>query len=45
MSEVLWKSVVTMDMVGEMDEDEIAVLIEELNDAVANVCEANRLKG
>jgi predicted metal-dependent peptidase len=45
MSEVLWKSMVTMDMVGDMTEEEIEILIDELNDAVAEVCEANRLKG
>ena len=43
--EVLWQAKVTSDMVGDMTEDEIAVLIEELNDAVAFVCEENRLKG
>jgi hypothetical protein len=45
MSNIIWQSKVTSDMVGDMDEDEIAILIEELNDAVANVCEANRLVG
>jgi predicted metal-dependent peptidase len=45
MSEILWKSVVTTDMVGAMDESEIEILIDELNDAVARVCEANNLKG
>jgi predicted metal-dependent peptidase len=44
-SEILWKSVVTMGMVGEMDEEEIEVLIEELNDAVDKVVRANKLKG
>lgn len=45
MSNIIWQSKVTSDMVGDMDEDEIAILIEELDDAVANVCEANRLVG
>lgn len=43
--ELLWQARVTKDMVGNMNEEEIAILIEELNDAVAFVCEENRLKG
>jgi hypothetical protein len=45
MSNIIWQSKVTLDMVGAMDEDELAVLIEELNNAVATVCKANRLVG
>jgi len=45
MSNIIWQSKVTNEMVGDMTEDEISILIDELNDAVANVCEANKLKG
>lgn len=45
MNDVIWQSKVTSEMVGDMTEDEIETLIDELNDAVADVCEANRLKG
>jgi hypothetical protein len=45
MSNIIWQSKVTSEMVGDMTEDEISILIDELNDAVANVCEANKLKG
>lgn len=45
MSNIVWQSRVTLDMVGDMNEQEIETLIEELNDAVAYVCEANRLVG
>jgi hypothetical protein len=45
MSNIIWQSTVTSEMVGDMTEDEIRILIDELNDAVADVCEANKLKG
>jgi hypothetical protein len=45
MSNIIWQSKVTSEMVGDMTEDEVSILIDELNDAVANVCEANKLKG
>lgn len=36
---IIWRSTVTQEMVSNLDEDQIAELIESLDDAVANICE------
>jgi len=39
MSEIVWQSTITKDMVRHLDQDIIDELIEELNDVVASVAE------
>lgn len=39
MSDTVWQSTVTEDMLEHLNPQEIGMLIEELNDAVANICE------
>jgi hypothetical protein len=39
MDEPIWKSEVTADMVGDLTEKEIGMLVEALDDAVAEICQ------
>lgn len=38
-NEIIWRSAVTEDMVRNLSQEEINELIDELNDAVATICE------
>lgn len=39
MSNITWQSTITSDMIMHLDADELRMLIDELNDVVANTCE------
>lgn len=39
MEKIIWTSAVTTDMVANLNEHEIGLLIEALDDAVAQICE------
>lgn len=45
MENIVWTSAVTAEMVANLNEHEVGLLIEALDDAVAEICESYEVEG